>query len=1542
MASNQVNINLNLQDQSKSIKQRTDEVKGLNKELQKSQQYATGTKSGSSAVAASYSAASQNIEYGRARGSMGGTGASGRDFANQAQGLGGLVRLYATYAANVFAVSAAFTALSNALNTTTMVKGLDQLGAASGVAMGGLAKQFAAASEGAISFREAMEATAKATSSGLSKKQFMELGAVAKGASQALGVNMSDAVSRLTRGITKLEPELLDELGIFTKVGKASEEYARSIGKSVDSLTDFEKRQAFANAVLAEGRQKFGEIAQESNPYDKLLASLKNVAQEILSVVNIGIAPVAKFLAENTALIGVAIAATAVKISQQALPALTSWREALQAAAVDAKRRAEEINTSFGEAFVERAQQRAKVPQIQARLAEAEEEFRAAKRQFLELDNIYKAPNDTLRALQKDRLLNERELSNIKSDITKKTNQNTEASLKHAQSLVSVQLAQQKILDLKRQETIANDLVQAQADKRSKFGSQEWQREQIVINERAKAAKLALVSGVGSAVEERGIGAIGGFYKDVAASRDLSNLQKLKTAGIGTFVGLSTAVGIFSRSLMGAFAYIEVAIVAFGLLSMTFSKNGKELDTFKAGMDNLAESTKTANNVAEKFGSILSTESINAKANAFGNLTDGVVQTVNQLRSVDSAASGWDRFIDGFKVIWGGDIRSRFSVGFVDSIAAAIKTAPEGAIKYELENKLGTLLKTKDLGIEGIGQALAEVPTDKLADLARNVGVVLQESDKVLKKAQAVTQDVKETGKAASEAFLSFSNSVFGASPLQAFLIATTKNIVSIKNAFNDSVGAAAEFKNILSGTTKLELLPESAVGQLQALASDYTSVQSDLKSQIYALDKARDRIAEISQRLRQFGLGTAEAASLYAERRRLQDQMPKLQLDVTQTETALKEKAKEAGKIMGNAVSTQLDLVFQQTALKLKQLDISYKQQVMATLPVKTEESIREQTRLAVAAIDVELQLRKSNENLINSIDLLRVQMEVNAANEKVKFAQAETGPGRAALLAEATTAQENASKKLSALKSGNIEELKRYATDDPGVLKAAMNRENSLILDRQAQDKKKLELMKRDNALIELSFSNARELLESEIKIKEESLKSLKLQPGIVGQEEKIAQATEETAKYVAARQRALEMLPGAQQRAQVAIAQQYGVSPQVAASQVAQIRGTEGRTTALGTLKTASDVGSAEQATMLATARKALADFLVQAEIRGLAASELLDGQKQALMIAREQISVQEGSGELTKLESAQRVKQLAYIEAELERTIKLEQIKRQRLQESLEWSNKVLEAGGVETEQLTEQYNLIVAKANTATSAAQRDFQAKLKTADITEKLMDKQTQYENVFKNSFDSMADAMVEFARTGEFSFKSLINTMLAGLLKIELQMQSEALYKIFRPLIGAGFSAVFGPAPGSLDYGPSIPVPNAKGGVYDAGLEMFAKGGMFTNSIVSEPTLFKFAQGTGLMGEAGPEAIMPLKRDSNGNLGVRAGGNTGGNVDVVVNNYGSEKATTKETTDSRGNRKIEVIIGDMVAGQLSKSGSAVQQSMSNTFGTRPVVPRR
>ncbi|MBI3144737.1 MAG: phage tail tape measure protein [Pseudogulbenkiania sp.] len=66
----------------------------------------------------------------------------------------------------------------------------------------------------------------------------------------------------------------------------------------------------------------------------------------------------------------------------------------------------------------------------------------------------------------------------------------------------------------------------------------------------------------------------------------------------------------------------------------------------------------------------------------------------------------------------------------------------------------------------------------------------------------------------------------------------------------------------------------------------------------------------------------------------------------------------------------------------------------------------------------------------------------------------------------------------------------------------------------------------------------------------------------------------------------------------------------------------------------------------------------------------------------------------------------------------------------------------------------------------------------------------------------------------------------------------------------------------------------------------ERFANGAAFTNTIVSRPTTFRFAKGTGLMGEAGPEAIMPLRRGRDGKLGVAAagGGGTTQSITLIV----------------------------------------------------------
>lgn len=78
------------------------------------------------------------------------------------------------------------------------------------------------------------------------------------------------------------------------------------------------------------------------------------------------------------------------------------------------------------------------------------------------------------------------------------------------------------------------------------------------------------------------------------------------------------------------------------------------------------------------------------------------------------------------------------------------------------------------------------------------------------------------------------------------------------------------------------------------------------------------------------------------------------------------------------------------------------------------------------------------------------------------------------------------------------------------------------------------------------------------------------------------------------------------------------------------------------------------------------------------------------------------------------------------------------------------------------------------------------------------------------------------------------------------------------------------------------------ARGGAFDgSGVVPFAKGAAFTNSIVSRPTLFPFAKGIGLMGEAGPEAIMPLRRGADGRLGVSATNSNQGSQPVYAPVY-------------------------------------------------------
>ncbi|WP_456021495.1 phage tail tape measure protein [Pseudomonas protegens] len=172
------------------------------------------------------------------------------------------------------------------------------------------------------------------------------------------------------------------------------------------------------------------------------------------------------------------------------------------------------------------------------------------------------------------------------------------------------------------------------------------------------------------------------------------------------------------------------------------------------------------------------------------------------------------------------------------------------------------------------------------------------------------------------------------------------------------------------------------------------------------------------------------------------------------------------------------------------------------------------------------------------------------------------------------------------------------------------------------------------------------------------------------------------------------------------------------------------------------------------------------------------------------------------------------------------------------------------------------------------------------------------QTKTLFGNAFSSMEDAVVNFAMTGKLSFADFTKSILADMARIATRQASSALLS---SLVGAATSYFTGGGGGnglavgsagatSSNLGASSAgysstyFPQALGGAWSSGVQMFANGGAFTNSIVSTPTAFGMAGGqSGVMGEAGPEAIMPLTRTSSGKLGViAAGGGSGTSISI------------------------------------------------------------
>lgn len=188
-----------------------------------------------------------------------------------------------------------------------------------------------------------------------------------------------------------------------------------------------------------------------------------------------------------------------------------------------------------------------------------------------------------------------------------------------------------------------------------------------------------------------------------------------------------------------------------------------------------------------------------------------------------------------------------------------------------------------------------------------------------------------------------------------------------------------------------------------------------------------------------------------------------------------------------------------------------------------------------------------------------------------------------------------------------------------------------------------------------------------------------------------------------------------------------------------------------------------------------------------------------------------------------------------------------------------------------------------------------------------------------------SVEDEFVTFVKTGEATWQSFADNIIDQILRITYQMMiaKPIIESVMGLLSPAGYSIGGG---GTMGQAPMLP--NAKGNAFGkSGVIPFAKGG-----VVSQPTMFGFGGGrTGLMGEAGEEAIMPLQRMPNGDLGIQA--STAPVIISVVNNATGAEISQTESRGANGERQIEIIVHNIVKGGL-RTGK-YDREMRDAYGS-------
>ena len=265
------------------------------------------------------------------------------------------------------------------------------------------------------------------------------------------------------------------------------------------------------------------------------------------------------------------------------------------------------------------------------------------------------------------------------------------------------------------------------------------------------------------------------------------------------------------------------------------------------------------------------------------------------------------------------------------------------------------------------------------------------------------------------------------------------------------------------------------------------------------------------------------------------------------------------------------------------------------------------------------------------------------------------------------------------------------------------------------------------------------------------------------------------------------------------------------------------------------------------------------------------------------------------------------------------------------ERLAEAKRFLEIEAITKEQYRQLEIMLETKKNDTILRNSQDLYDNLQLAvdDYYAKYRNFATGMKDVMTTAIDGISTAIADFAVSGMRDLdnfgqavSNLVDNIFASITKLFAQQFVSSVFSYFMPTKAS-----------------------AKGNVFSGGLSSYS------DSIVSKPTYFTygshikaFARGGGLMGEAGPEAVMPLIRTPSGHLGVRANGSGSvqQNVNVNIINNAGVGVEQRESTDNQGNTNLMIILSKEMAKDMSRHGSPMNRSLQNVYNARPVLANR